>query len=146
MGYSPCRRSFAAVMAAAISVSAATAAIAQQIPASASAETHDGVYSVGIYTQQGGCDKVYHWTITVQGGHISSPADGFMKASGEITVHGIVSVAFRRDSHVANVSGQVKEKSGWGTWSSSTLKCAGTWDAVRQDGPSRAPTMAALSR
>jgi hypothetical protein len=136
MGYSPWRLSFAA----AISISAATAALAQ------SAETHDGVYAVDIVTQTGACDKVYHWTINVQGGHISSPADGFMKASGEISTRGVVSVAFRRDSHVANVSGQVKEKAAWGSWSSATLKCSGTWSAVRQDGPSRAPTMAALSR
>lgn len=140
MGYPPCRLSFAAVMAAAISLSAATAAVAQSV------ETHDGVYAVDIVTQTGGCDRVYHWTINVQGGHISSPADGFMKASGEISTRGVVSVAFRRDSHVANVSGQVKEKAAWGSWSSATLKCSGTWSAVRQDGPSRAPTMAALSR
>jgi hypothetical protein len=128
-------------MAAALSISAATAAT----QSAAAGEMHDGVYSVDIFTKQGACDKVYHWTISVFGGHISSPPDGLMKASGEISASGVVSIAFRRDNHVATVAGQVKEKAGWGTWSSSTLQCAGTWNAVRRDVPARAATVAAAS-
>lgn len=143
MGRVPCRRSFAAVLAAAVSIGAATAAMAQ--PQSTAGETHDGVYAVDIFTKQGGCDKVYHWTISVFGGHISSPPDGLMKASGEISASGVVSIAFRRDNHLATVAGQVREKAGWGTWSSSTLQCAGTWNAVRRDVPARAATLAAAS-
>ena len=141
---SSCRRSFVVAVTAALSLSAVSVAIAQQSSQPPALGAHDGVYAVDIFTQHGGCDKVYHWTITVLGGHISSAADSFMKASGEITASGNVSIAFRRDNHVAAVGGQVREKTGWGTWSSSTLQCAGTWSAVRRDNPSRAPTLTAM--
>lgn len=107
---------------------------------------HDGVYAVDVFTSQGGCDKVYHWTITVSAGQIRSAADGFMQASGEITPRGVVSLAFRHDAQVANVTGQVRDKVGWGNWTSPTLRCSGTWGAAREDGPAQTATVTALSR
>ncbi len=125
------RRLFAAVLAAAC-LSGATASNAAHKTRAAALGRHDGVYAVDIFTEQGACDKVYHWTITVAAGRVSSPADGFMQASGQIYASGLVSLAFRRDDQVANVAGKVKGKTGSGTWSSSTLQCAGSWSAVRQ--------------
>ncbi len=92
---------------------------------------HDGVYAVEIHTRSGGCDPVYRWTITVSAGRVTSPADGFMQASGKISPQGGVSLAFRRDNQVANVAGKVKGRLASGTWSSPTLQCAGSWSAVR---------------
>ena len=144
MGHSPHRQIFAAVIGASISVSGITAAIAQQRSHAAMNQSHDGAYAVDIFTGRGGCDRVYHWTIAVLAGHISPAADGFMRASGEVTTDGIVSLALQRDAQVAFVAGQVRDKSGSGTWSSPTLHCAGVWSAVREDGP--ALSTAALSR
>ena len=139
-------RPLVAVLIPAISLCTIATADAQQRPRYAIAASHDGVYAVDISTQQGGCDRVYHWTIIVSAGRVSSAADGFMQASGVITPSGGVSLAFRRDSQVANVAGQVRDKTGRGTWSSSTLQCSGTWGAVRQNSPSPIPAVAALSR
>jgi hypothetical protein len=119
----------------------AAALVASLLPAAMAAnagertaaiENHDGVYAVDIITEQGSCDKTYHWTISVSGGRISSPSDAIMQATGQIDQRGLVSVAFRRDSNVAHVAGKVKGSSGSGTWSSPTLQCGGSWRAARQ--------------
>lgn len=131
MGYIRRGRLFASVLAAGACCGATISNASHRIQ-SAAPGRHDGVYAVDIFTRQGACDSVYHWTITVLGGRVSSPADGFMQASGEITARGVVSLAFRRDNQVATVAGKVKGKVGTGIWSSSTLQCAGSWRAVRQ--------------
>ncbi len=118
---------------------ATLSAYAQQRPRSVVSSSHDGVYAVAISTTTGYCDKVYHWTITVARGQITSPADGFMQASGEISPRGGVALAFRRDNQIATVTGRIKDKVGSGIWSSPTLQCAGSWSAIRQsDTPLRA--------
>jgi hypothetical protein len=92
----------------------------------------DGIYAVDITTRQGSCERDYHWKISVSGGRISSAGDTPMAASGEISQRGIVDVAFRRFGQVATVIGKLAMGSGSGTWSSSTLQCAGSWRATRQ--------------
>jgi hypothetical protein len=109
-----------------------TVSDAGQESRSAAPTVHDGVYTVEILTLRGACDRVYHWKINVADGRITSPADGFMQASGEINAGGVVSVAFRRDEQVANVAGTVDGKIASGTWSSPTLQCGGSWRAARQ--------------
>jgi hypothetical protein len=107
-------------------------------------QSQDGVYALDIFTGRGGCDRVYHWTIAVLAGHIRSPVDGVMRASGEITVDGVVSLSFQSPAQIAFVAGKVRDGTGSGTWSSPTLHCAGSWSAVREDGPPI--STAALSR
>ncbi|HEX3496808.1 MAG TPA: hypothetical protein VHT02_06495 [Methylocella sp.] len=92
----------------------------------------DGIYAVDITTRQGSCERDYHWKISVSGGRISSAGDTPMAASGEISQRGIVDVAFRRFGQVATVIGKLAMGSGSGTWSSTTLQCAGSWRATRQ--------------
>jgi hypothetical protein len=119
-----------AALAAAAFVSGPTAANAGD--RTAAVENHDGVYAVDIVTEQGSCDRIYHWTISISGGRISSPSDAMMQATGLIDPRGIVSVAFRRDNNIAHVAGRVQGRSGSGTWSSPTLQCGGSWRAARQ--------------
>ena len=57
---SSCRRSFVVAVTAALSLSAVSVAIAQQSSQPPALGAHDGVYAVDIFTQHGGCDKVYH--------------------------------------------------------------------------------------
>jgi len=123
---------FVAALAAASIPLAATTASAQHKITAAAVENHDGVYAVDIVTEQGACDRSYHWTIAVSGGRVSSPSDAMMQASGQIDRRGIVSLAFRRDNNVAHVAGRVKGSSGSGTWSSPTMQCGGSWRAARQ--------------
>jgi hypothetical protein len=93
---------------------------------------HDGIYAVNIVTQQGSCNRDYHWMIAVSGGHVSSAGDTPMAASGQINQRGSVDLAFQRFGLVAKVIGKLVMGSGSGTWSSPTMQCAGSWRATRQ--------------
>jgi hypothetical protein len=93
---------------------------------------HDGVYAVDITTQQGTCDRDYHWMISVSGGRISSAGNTPMVASGEINRRGIVHLAFERFGQIAKVTGKLARGEGSGTWSSTTMQCAGTWRATER--------------
>ncbi len=125
------QRLFAAALAAAC-FSGPARSDAGQEPHPDATTMHDGVYAVEILTLRGACDRVYHWTINIAEGRVTSPADGLMQASGQINAGGFVSVAFRRAEQVANVAGKVDGRIGSGTWSSATLQCAGSWRAARQ--------------
>jgi hypothetical protein len=95
-------------------------------------QNHDGIYTVDIVTRQGSCDRDYHWMIAVSGGRVSSAGDTLMEASGKISRRGIVDLAFQRFGQVATVTGKLAMGSGSGTWSSTTMQCAGSWRANRQ--------------
>jgi hypothetical protein len=93
---------------------------------------HDGIYAVNIVTQQGSCNRDYHWMIAVSDGRVSSAGDTPMEASGQINQRGIVDLAFQRFGQVATVTGTLAMGSGSGTWSSKTMQCAGSWRATKQ--------------
>ena len=95
-------------------------------------QNHDGIYAVNIVTRQGSCDRNYHWMIAVSGGRVSSAGDTLMEASGKISPRGIVALAFERFGQVATVKGKLARGAGSGTWSSTTMQCAGFWRANRQ--------------
>ena len=98
----------------------------------ATQQNHDGIYAVDITTRQGDCDKTYHWLIAVSGGRVSSAGDTLMEASGQISRRGIVNLALERFNHVATATGKLAKGTGSGTWSSTTMRCAGSWRAARQ--------------
>jgi hypothetical protein len=118
---------FAAVLMGAASVSAADAPIAL-----AATKNHDGIYAIYITTQRGDCDKVFYWKISVSGGRVSAAGDTPVEASGQISGLGTVSLAFQSLGQVATATGKLASGSGRGTWSSSTMRCAGSWRALRQ--------------
>jgi hypothetical protein len=95
-------------------------------------QNHDGIYAVDITTRRGSCDRDYHWLIAVSGGRVSSAGDTLMEASGKISRRGIVALAFHRFGQVATVTGKLAMGAGSGTWSSTTMRCAGSWRATRQ--------------
>ncbi len=70
--------------------------------------------------------------IAVSGERVSSAGDMQMEASGKISRRGIVDLAFQRFGQVATVTGKLAMGSGSGTWSSTTMQCAGSWRANRQ--------------
>ena len=125
-GYS---RLFAVAVISAASIHATSA---RSKVAPAMTYNHDGIYAVNIVTQQGSCSRDYHWLIAVSGGRVSSAGDTPMEASGQINQRGIVDLAFRRFGQVATVTGTLAMGSGSGTWSSTTMQCAGSWRATRQ--------------
>jgi hypothetical protein len=95
-------------------------------------QNHDGIYAVDVVTRLGSCDRDYHWLIAVSGGRVSSAGDTLMEASGQISRRGIVALAFERFGQVATVTGKLAMGAGSGTWSSTTMQCAGSWRATRQ--------------
>ncbi|MGH6823987.1 MAG: hypothetical protein ACREC4_10985 [Methylocella sp.] len=98
----------------------------------ATRQNHDGIYAVDIVTQRGSCDRDYHWLIAVSGGRVSSAGDALMEASGKISRHGIVALAFEGFGQIATASGKLARRTGSGTWSSATMQCAGSWRATRR--------------
>src|ERR1700730_16278997 len=98
----------------------------------ATRQNHDGIYAVDVVTRQGSCDRDYHWKISVSGGRVSSAGDTLMEASGQISRRGIVALAFQRFGQVATIVGTLGMESGSGSWSSTTMQCAGSWRATRE--------------
>ncbi|MGI8569005.1 MAG: hypothetical protein ACR2KT_08005 [Methylocella sp.] len=113
-----------------IGAAAANAAHAQG--GSAAQQNYDGLYAVDIVTRHGSCDRGYHWMILVSGGRVSSAGDTLMEASGQISRRGIVALAFERFGQIATVTGKLARGAGSGTWSSTTMQCAGSWQATRR--------------
>ena len=116
---------------AAVLMGAASIGVAHAQGGFAIRQNHDGIYTVDIVTRQGSCDRDYHWMIAVSGGSVSSAGDTLMEASGQISRRGIVDLAFQRFGQVATVTGKLAMGSGSGTWSSTTMQCAGSWQANR---------------
>ncbi len=110
MSRNPHRGASEALFIASICLSAMTGASAQQRPHLAIGRSHDGVYTVDIFTRGGDCNKAFQGAITVTQGQIISPQGAYMEASGEISPGGRVSLEFRRDSQVATVVGRVSNK------------------------------------
>ncbi len=95
-------------------------------------QSQDGIYAVDIVTRQGSCDRGIRWMIAVTDGRVSSPGAALMEASGQISRGGMVELAFQRFGQVAKATGRLARGAGSGTWSSTTMQCAGSWRATRQ--------------
>jgi hypothetical protein len=108
------------------------AALAASSRTAAGAKGQDGLYAVNATTRQGYCDRAYNWMILVTGGRISAAGDTPLDATGQIGSRGTVKLRFERFGQVANVTGRVSGGSGSGTWISSTLRCSGSWRAIRR--------------
>jgi hypothetical protein len=53
-----------------------------------------------------------------------------MEASGQISRRGIVDLAFERFDQVGTATGKLAKGTGSGTWSSTTMRCTGSWRAL----------------
>jgi hypothetical protein len=93
----------------------------------------DGVYAVDITTRQGNCGNTYHLTISVSGGHVTAVGDTPIESSGQINRRGIVNLTFQGMDKFAHATGKLADGSGFGTWSSPSLQCAGSWYAIRHN-------------
>lgn len=98
----------------------------------AAGQSHDGVYVIDVTTKQGTCDKAYRWMISISGGHVSSTGGTAMEASGQINRNGMVDLAFERLGQTAMARGRLAGQGGFGTWTSPTMQCSGSWRAMRQ--------------
>jgi hypothetical protein len=124
-----CLRLAAAAVMAAVPAHAGLAASSRT---AAGSNAQDGLYAVNATTRQGYCDRVYNWMILVTGGRVSAAGYTPFDASGQIGSRGIVKLRFERFGQVANVTGRVSGGSGSGSWVSPTLRCSGSWRAIRR--------------
>lgn len=111
----------------------AAAALAQQQQAhSFGPSKFDGTYSVEVTTQDGSCGNS-RWTVEVEHAQIASvsPNTANIRALGLIESDGVVSMTFRAGANYAHVGGDVKGRTGKGTWSAPTLLCGGVWHAQK---------------
>ncbi|HEY5225948.1 MAG TPA: hypothetical protein VIJ06_04075 [Methylovirgula sp.] len=93
----------------------------------------DGMYSIQVTTQDGSCGNS-QWTVNVAGAQIASvsPNTAGIRALGIVESDGVVSMTFRGGAnHYAHVGGQIKGRTGKGTWSAPTLLCGGVWRAQK---------------
>ena len=107
-------------------------ALAASSRIAAGQQGQDGLYAVDAMTRQGDCDRVYNWLILVTGGRVSAAGDTPLEAAGHINSRGVVKLRFERFGQVANVTGRVLGGSGSGTWISPTLRCSGSWRAMKR--------------
>jgi hypothetical protein len=110
-----------------IAAFAVTAALA----APRSAGSYDGTWSVEVITDQGTCDRVYRWSLGIQGGQVIDVGE-VARPSGGVSSNGGVSMRFVRNNDYASATGHLSGDWGSGSWTSPTLACSGRWRAERR--------------
>ena len=98
----------------------------------AAGDQFDGVYDVDVSTDVGNCNKTYHGTVTIEGGHVTSTGDAGATAWGLVDSEGTVSMQFHRGEELAHVAGHAKGRKAQGTWSTPVSQCGGRWWAERR--------------
>jgi hypothetical protein len=91
----------------------------------------DGTYVVDITTLVGTCDKTYHGTVTIQGGHVTATSDAKSSAWGLVDSEGTISMQFHREEQLPHVAGHARGIKAEGTWSTPISQCGGRWRAER---------------
>jgi hypothetical protein len=110
-----------------IAALAASAALA----AARGAGSYDGKWSVEVITDKGTCDRVYRWSLAIEGGRVIDVGE-VARPSGGVSANGAVNMRFVRNNDYASATGQLDGEWGSGSWSSPTLACSGRWRAERR--------------
>lgn len=101
----------------------------------ASANRHDGTWSVRMVTDAGLCDSTYRYSIAIENGNVRyllAPGDSPTTVSGRIASNGRVDLDIRRSIAKVDASGRLNGKSGFGTWQLGMLGCSGRWSAHKR--------------
>lgn len=96
---------------------------------------HDGTWSVRMVTDSGVCDSSYNYSIAIENGNVRyllAPGDSPTIVSGRIGHDGAVDLDIRRSIAKVDASGQLRGKSGSGTWQLGMLGCSGRWTAQKR--------------
>jgi hypothetical protein len=91
--------------------------------------SHDGTWSVAIYTLRGECGSL-RAALRIIGGRVYS-GDGSYQAYGAVGAGGAIRVTLVRGSQSASGSGRLSSSSGAGRWRTSGGECFGSWSATR---------------
>jgi hypothetical protein len=109
-------------------------AIVSSSPGTASARTvYDGVWSVVVVAETGGCSGAYRYPFAIVNGRVrhADPYDQSYNVDGRVGSGGRVSVQVSRGDLRAHGIGRLSRSAGAGTWSSPN-GCAGHWQAARR--------------
>ena len=110
-------------------VSITTVVFPPVIASASSAQTFDGFWSVEIVAKASMCSVTYAVPVRVANGNITyaglfdAVADGTVGGDGEVHVY------LAHSGDVVRATGALRERAGFGQWSSATLHCQGTWSA-----------------
>ena len=92
---------------------------------------YDGQWDITFVTQSGDCGAVYHYSVMIENGVITSPA--VQSFRGNVTNAGVVHATVALQEERATGAGRLTGVVGRGIWTgySTDQRCAGAWTARR---------------
>ena len=100
--------------------------------ARAGGSAFDGAWSVLILTHYGPCDRGYRYPVRISRGVIYNGGDASVAIYGRVSPSGATRVGVNRGNQRAYGSGRLARNRGYGSWTSPTAGCGGTWSASRR--------------
>jgi hypothetical protein len=93
--------------------------------------SYDGSWNLVFFTQRGGCDPTYNFTVNINDGAITHP--NLVNFRGRVGPTGAVRASVTVHEKYASGSGRLAGSSGRGVWSGRAghERCAGSWTAQR---------------
>lgn len=103
-------------------------------PAPAMARAFDGMWSVQIVTETGGCDRAYRYAVRISNGYVVNESGEAADLQGRVAPNGRIQVSVSAGSQQASGEGRLSTTTGSGTWrgEGSAGYCAGVWQADRR--------------
>lgn len=93
----------------------------------------DGLWSVSIYTQSGGCAPSYRYPVRIIGGQLMpAEASPDYQIAGAVAANGTVGVTVASHGQTATGYGRMTRKMGSGWWRTQYNDCSGVWQAERR--------------
>ncbi len=88
-----------------------------------------------MVTDSGICSASYNYAIAIRDGNVSylqSPGDSPTTVAGKVGPDGKVDLDIRRSVAKVDAVGQLKGRTGSGSWQLPMLGCSGRWSAQKQ--------------
>ena len=98
------------------------------VPAWAATE-FDGTWTVRLEAQQGPCGQSRAVTVDVADGRVTYAGTENVTATGTVPQSGKVQLRFVHGADVLEAKGSVSGNLGWGSWTSPSGRCSGSWSA-----------------
>lgn len=112
-------------------IAAAAAFVTATPPAAQAANSHDGLWSVTIYTTAGNCPSSLRYSVRVAAGHVLGD-DPSYQVNGSVAANGSTRVTVSEKGQSASGSGRLLANKGGGNWRTHSGECAGQWTAERR--------------
>ena len=131
IGIEQTRRRASSAIAATIAIAGTMAASALLAStASLAVPRYDGLWSVSIVTEKGGCDRGYRYPIRISNGLLANAGSDAFTITGKVGGTGAITVTVSGGGRSASGSGRLAGNMGTGSWSGGS--CSGSWTAERR--------------